>query len=57
MLVALEVATVGSVGNAEPQERHGADVVADLAFDVGFLAGALAGRAVAVKPGGEQVVR
>ena len=50
--VALEVAAVGSARNAEPQERHGPDVVADLAFDVGFLAGALAGRAVAVKPGG-----
>lgn len=42
--VALEVAAVGSAGNAEPQERHCPDVVADLAFDAGFLAGALAGR-------------
>jgi hypothetical protein len=55
--VALEVAAVGSAGDAEPQERHGPDVVADLAFDAGFLAGALAGRAAAVKPGCEQVVR
>jgi hypothetical protein len=54
--VALEVAAVGSAGNAEPQEWHGPDVAADLAFDVGFLAGALAGRPAPVKPGGEQVV-
>ena len=55
--VALEVAAVGSAGNAEPQERHGADVAAGLAFDAGFLAGALAGRPAAVKPGGEHVIR
>ena len=55
--VALEIAAVGSAGDAELQERHGADVAADLAFDAGFLAGALAGQQAAVKPGGEQVLR
>jgi hypothetical protein len=55
--VFLEVAAVISAGDAEPQERHGADVAADLAFDACFLAGALAGRPVAVKPGSEQVIR
>ena len=55
--VALEIAAVGSAGDAELQERHGADVATDLAFDAGFLAGALAGQPTAVKPGGEQVLR
>jgi plasmid stability protein len=54
--VPLEVAAVGSAGNAEPQERHGTDIEAGLAFDAGFLAGAFAGRAAAFKPGGEQVI-
>ena len=53
--VALEVAAVGPGGNVESQERHGPDVAADGAFDAGFLAGTLTGRAVAVKPGREQV--
>ena len=54
--VALVTAAVGAARNAEPQQRHRADVAAHLQLDAGFPVRSFPGRAVTVQPGTEQLI-